>query len=211
MFLQATVDAPDIDEATKLLVKYRDVSSVDYVEIGAPMITHYGVSIVDKFKEYIPVKNLYADLKMIDFPHLEAQPYIDAGIRRISAMAVMNNDAFIQLRKMVDEIGIEVFVSMMGYPKVCIPMRVHQLQILGFDKLIAHGAGVNTERAFKDMCEQIELLDELDDVKIIAAGGIDTSNISKLRRWDLEGIIVGRGLASASDSNKVASLLLGKE
>ena len=212
MFLQATVDAPDTDHAKYQLRRYQNVEEIDYVEIGAPMVTHYGVGIVDLFRQHFPVWRLYADLKIIDFPVMELTPYLEQGIRRTSAMAVMNDGAFQQLAELRDKAGLSVLVSFMGYPLDRIQDRVWQLSKLGFCEFIAHGAGVTTDAAFANMQYIISRLSAMQtnmpSLKIVAAGGIGQRNAAAMvRAAGYHGLIVGRGLCDAHDVELAAKKL----
>lgn len=193
MFLQATVDAPDLQVAEETLKLYADVKGIDYIEMGAPMVTHYGVAGLELFKKYVPMSRLYVDLKIIDFPLMETAPFIEEGMVRTSAMAVMNDAAFEQLAQIKAK-GVEIFISTMGYPIMQLRPRVKYLMQLGFDYFICHGAGVTREQAFMDLCKRAYDLYNLPGIKLIAAGGIGLDNAHKLTLFKPTGLIVGRGL-----------------
>lgn len=115
MFLQAAIDTLTIREAEELLTRYASIPEIDVVEIGTPLISHYGVSIVERFSKYLDVSRIYADLKLIDFPSIELGPYMDVGVTQFSAMATLNNGAFEVLRKISEDSGVTIFVSTLGY------------------------------------------------------------------------------------------------
>lgn len=212
MFLQATVDAPDYAVARELLRVYEKVPEIDVVEMGAPMVTHYGVEGYHWFKRYC-AKDIYVDTKTIDFPRLELMPYIKAGARRFSAMAVMNTEAFEQLAAMQTLYDLPpVLVSLMGYPLDRVNARVTTLMDLGFDHFIAHGAGSTPESAFADMCAYLNELSahplNSHGLKVVAAGGISPVNVSGLSGLSLAGVIVGRGIAVDTEPQKAAQSIV---
>jgi 3-keto-L-gulonate-6-phosphate decarboxylase len=200
MWFQATVDAPTIFEARRLLYDYEKVPEIDYVEIGAPMLTHYGVDVIKSFTDYIPVAKLYADIKCIDFPEMEMTPYMDRGITRMSAMAVMNYQAFVELARLKDRYGLTILVSLMGFPISYLRDKISDLHSLGFFNFICHGAGVRPPDAFHNMMQYLVVVNEIKkkipELKIIAAGGIDRHNAPILAyNYKVDGLIVGRGIA----------------
>lgn len=205
MFLQATVDAADLVEARRLLDIYQEIPEIDIIEMGAPMVSHYGVKGAKWFLERVS-KPLYVDTKMIDFPTLELMPFIDVGARHFSAMAVMNNGAFKELRELMHEYpDMTVLVSLMGYPLDRIKQRLFELQVLGFNSFIAHGAGVTSADAFDDLDLALEVLDyaRAGDPNIIVAGGINEHNVAYLGLHDdVAGVIVGRGIAKSLDPRR---------
>lgn len=197
MFLQATVDARDADTARKTLQRFKAIKDIDYVEIGAPLLTHYGVDVVKLFQQNTELM-LYADTKTIDFPEMELRPYIKAGITRMSAMAIMNDGAFKELAQLTKSNNLTMFVSLMGYPIDRVRQRVKELLELGFDTFIAHGAGVTTADAFNNMMQYVVALTALQGqykaLQIVAAGGINAGHAQPLAAYKLAGVIVGRGL-----------------
>lgn len=206
MFLQATVDCPDLQSATDLLSRYSGVEAIDYIEIGAPMITHYGSEVVNLFRQYFPTKRIYADLKMIDFPLMESAPYLELGIRRISAMAIMNDSAFAQLASLYDIYpDLTVWVSLMGYPIELVRQRVINLKRLRFNNFICHGAGITRREAFDDTNRYLGRMPN--DIVRIAAGGIGLDN-AQLLSAPVDGLIVGRGLVESDVPVKIAANLL---
>lgn len=209
MFLQATVDAANYDVADKLLSIYATVPEIDIIEMGAPMVTHYGVAGADWFYKRVPyAKKLYVDTKIIDFPQLELTPFIEMGARRFSATPIMNDTAFRQLAMMKVEHGLDVLITLMGYPLDKIPDRVAQLQELGFDTFIAHGAGATQDEAFADLLHYLDVFAEYTTQRprIVVAGGINPSNAVNLQHYGLtyEGVIVGRGIATDPDPRQAA-------
>src|SRR5690349_6513253 len=116
MFLQAAIDAPSLKSAGAALRRLIGNPHVDRIEIGAPLLSHYGVKAAQYFLASCDAERIYADTKLIDFPALELQPYIKAGIRRFSAMAFMSAEGFRELRALSDTHALDIFVSTMGYP-----------------------------------------------------------------------------------------------
>lgn len=212
MFLQATVDAANYEQAQSLLEVYRDVPEIDIIEMGAPMVTHYGVEGAKWFHARMPLgKKLYVDTKLIDFPELELMPFIHQGLRYFSAAAIMNDTAFQQLSTLRVRHNLNVLVTLMGYPLPAIEGRVMRLQRLGFNRFIAHGAGGTKAEAFRNLMQYVELLHKMSmPPQIVAAGGIDEDNCSALRGAPLEGIIVGRGIAGASDPRVAARTIIDR-
>jgi 3-keto-L-gulonate-6-phosphate decarboxylase len=209
MFLQATVDAPDYEVAERLIAIYNTVPEIDIIEMGAPMVTHYGSIGAQWFMSHVVLgKRIYVDTKLIDFPELELRPFLLAGHRLFSASMIMNDSAFRELSTLCVVNGAQVLVTTMGYPIDHMVERARQLQRIGFNTFIAHGAGVTQDEAFENMIVRIGALSAVSGVKIVAAGGINPDNAGRLRGFPLYGLIVGRGIASAPDPRSAARSIL---
>jgi 3-keto-L-gulonate-6-phosphate decarboxylase len=208
MFVQAAIDAYSMTDAVSMLDMLKRVTEIDYFEIGAPLVTHYGIGALHGFGLRIPLHKLYADLKTIDFPSMEYRPWLQAGVQRLSVMAIMNNGAFYELKELMNHTpGLEVFISLMGYPPRHVRYRIDELYGIGFKNFIAHGAGVTIADAFSDMldyCYEINRYGK--DVNLIAAGGITCGNCENLRQHHPAGVIIGRGLTGASSAQAASEI-----
>jgi 3-keto-L-gulonate-6-phosphate decarboxylase len=209
VFIQAAIDAPNMVEAMRTLERLSTVETIDYFEIGAPLITHYGIEALESFRRRVPISKTYGDLKTIDFPEMEYTPWLVAGCRRLSVMAVMNDGAFCALRQLQNLWpDLEVFVSLMGYPPHAVKHRVDTLHSIGFRNFIAHGAGVTTETAFSDMLQYCHYIRSAGiKLSLIAAGGITTENCIGLKVFAPDGLIIGRGLTGAKDAQTAAEVI----
>lgn len=207
MFLQAAIDASTKDEAQEIIGRYKDIEEISFLEIGTPLISHYGISILKVFSAHVRTEKIYVDLKVIDFPVTEILPYYQAGIRRFSVMAFMNDDAFRELGTFIADTKIDVFVSTMGYPLPYLRTRVEYLSGTGYKNFICHGSG-NKRNAFSDLLSRIELLHEVSNIILIAAGGINSTNAAQLKEYRLGGLIVGRGLANEQNVSLTARRIL---
>ncbi len=208
MYLQAAIDAGSLDQAELLLGRYQSIPEISYIEIGSPLISQFGVAIVSLFKRHFTIDRLYADLKIVDFPVLEALPYQVAGIEKLSVMACMNDQAFEELAEFSRKTRTQIFISTMGYPVSLLRRRAQDLMQCGFKNFICHGSGVSSQQAFDDLLARVGALRDLDGIALVGAGGITLENVHRLRPFKLTGIIVGRGLHSAENPADVARGIL---
>ncbi len=206
MFLQAAIDAPSLANAGASLRRFADNEFVDRIEIGAPLLSHYGVQAAHYFAARWDAKRLYADTKLIDFPTLELGPYLRTGIRHFSAMAFMSDESLRELRLLAKEQDFSVLISTMGFPLSLLQERVCQIREIGFADFICHGAGA-PDAAFSDMIVRATALRGVTAINLVAAGGIDPINAHELAVFNFSGLIVGRGLNARTDINVAAGIV----
>ena len=191
------VDTDQLDHVNNL-VREAIQGGVDIIEVGTPLIKKNGLNIVDLLHKKYPTIPIYADLKMMDFPEMEIIDYFVAGSSFVSVMAFSNNQNILKAFAIAKSHDKKIFVSLMGYPECDIKRRVKSLSELGTEYIIAHGSG-ETEDAFNDLKRQIELINPIDNIKLIVAGGINELNIDSILRFQPEIIIIGRGISKQKD------------
>lgn len=206
MFLQAAIDAPSLANAGASLRRFAGNEYVDRIEIGAPLLSHYGVRAAQYFAVRCDAGRLYADTKLVDFPALELGPYLRTKIRHFSAMAFMSNESLRELHALANAHGLSVFISTMGFPLSLLEERVCQIREIGFTDFICHGAGA-PGTAFDDMLARATALQGVAGINLVAAGGIDPSNAHRLAVFNFSGLIVGRGLTARTGTNVAARIV----
>ncbi|MEM7620491.1 MAG: orotidine 5'-phosphate decarboxylase / HUMPS family protein [Pseudomonadota bacterium] len=199
MFLQVAIDEATRGSAIKTASSLCNISNIDFIEIGNPLISNYGVSSIDFFQELIPSKRLYADLKISDFPELILPFYLSKGIKRFSVLCSLNDSALLNVLKISDKFGAKVYVSTIGYPLSALEARIRAILKLGFHNIICHGSDSNLSDAFSDLQKRLYICSQVTDSRMIAAGGITPNNFSIISAYYLQGIIVGRGITRTND------------
>jgi 3-hexulose-6-phosphate synthase len=174
------------------------LGGVDIIEVGTPLIKISGLKIVELLHKKYPNVPIYADLKVMDFPEMEVIDFFEAGALFVSIMAFANNNTILKAFELAKSYDRKIFVSLMGYPECELKKRVKELSKLGTEYIIAHGSG-EPEDAFRDTLRKIKLVHQIDDVKLIAAGGINESNIDSILRYHPKIIIIGRGISMQED------------
>lgn len=83
--LQVALDFLHTDEALKVASVIQDY--VDIIEAGTPLIKSEGIRVVETLKKSFQIKQVFADLKIMDVGALEAKMAFEAGADMISVCA----------------------------------------------------------------------------------------------------------------------------
>ena len=175
------------------IVKEGVLGGADIIEIGTPLIKIHGVKIIDLVHKAYPNIQIYADLKVVDFPEIVIPKFFSAGASLISVMIFAtkrNIQKALELAKLYNK---KILISTMGYPTSELKTRIEELSRLGVEYIIAHGSGEPNE-AFYDMLKKLKIMSTIHNIKLIAAGGINKSNLYKILDYNPEMIIIGRGI-----------------
>ena len=93
-----------------------------------------------------------------------------------------------------------IVLSTMRYPLTLLKERIADTASISNFDYVAHGCGVDPAHAFVDMQSLLtELLQVLPKSAVIAAGGIDATNLSHVVGQGVRRAIIGRGMFTQSD------------
>ena len=205
--LQIAIDNPALPTLAELLSAAARLDAVQRIEAGTPLLTTFGVSIVERFSLYFPVQRLYVDTKCLDFAHEQLSPYLDHGIRHLSVHAFIGNDQAAAALTTAANYDATCYVSTLGYPIELLTARVAELHRMGFTAFVFHGEGILATDALRHALLRYDMGRAVPGLVRILAGGISTSTLHKLPLHDLDGIIVGRYVTNSADPVETMSLL----
>jgi 3-keto-L-gulonate-6-phosphate decarboxylase len=172
----------------------------DVVEVGTPLLKRYGCEILSEVRHVLPPSvELYADLKLLDFPEAEILPALQAGATVVSALVFATDETLLAAAELAREHQVQLWISTMGWEGPSLSGRIGHLSALGLKTFIAHGAGKDPVDAFNQMLVRARFLAEVDDVAVILGGGITLQNVGRAASLGPAGVIVGRGATSATD------------
>ncbi|RLI78302.1 hypothetical protein DRP05_07660 [Archaeoglobales archaeon] len=175
------------------IVKEGVLVGADIIEIGTPLIKIYGVEIIDFVHKAHSNIQIYADLKVVDFPEIVIPKFFSAGASLISVMIFANKGNIQKALELAKLYNKKILVSTMGYPISELKTRIEELSQLGVEYIIAHGSGEPHE-AFYDMVKKLKIMATIHNIKLVAAGGINRSNLYQILDYNPEMIIIGRGI-----------------
>ena len=194
MFIQAAIDGNDLGSAVLFLKELSVNKKINFFEVGTSLLLNYGSRATSAFIEVVSCEKCYCDTKTIDFPADDIKHHNDLGVRRFSFMAGMEIENFKILRDFSLKKNIDIFVSTMGFPLDKLKDRILLLRDIGIRKFICHGSGLSTSVAFSRLLNALDVCNEIEEIEIIAAGGIGSENVAKLVDYNICGMIIGRGL-----------------
>jgi 3-keto-L-gulonate-6-phosphate decarboxylase len=170
------------------------VGGADSIEIGTPLLKHYGVAILEDARAYVPTHiPLYADVKMLDFARLELAPALDAGASEVTAVAFASDESLTDALSLANAFGAYLSVSTMNYPATMLGTRLAEIQSLGINRFVAHGAGTDLQAASCAALERARAIRALDGAELLIGGGFQPTNVHEVAPMLPATVIVGRG------------------
>jgi 3-keto-L-gulonate-6-phosphate decarboxylase len=172
----------------------------DVVEVGTPLLKRYGCAVLSEVKQVLPPSvDLYADLKLLDFPEAEIVPALEAGATVLSALVFATDETLLTAAQLAQEYGAQMWISTMGWEGESLSDRVAHLSGLGLETFIAHGAGKDLADAFNQMLARARFLERVGGVTIVLGGGINIQNVATATALSPSGVIIGRGATAHHD------------
>ncbi|NVM52781.1 MAG: bifunctional 5,6,7,8-tetrahydromethanopterin hydro-lyase/3-hexulose-6-phosphate synthase [Candidatus Helarchaeota archaeon] len=193
-YLQIALDVPS-KERTLKIIKMLPKSDRIILEVGTPLLKHYGTQLIGELRESVKDAFIIADLKTLDVGKVE----VDLAFEETADAVVAAGLASIQtLDKFVYEarrLGIYSFIDMMDLES---PLeKLKKLKDLP-DLVIMHRA-IDTEADQKPRWDLIKEIKEL-GVKLVAvAGGIRPMTTVDALKSGADIIIVGRYITQSKD------------
>lgn len=112
MLLQLALDFLQINEA--LRVASATLGYVDIIEAGTPLIKSEGIRVVETLKKNFYVKQVFADLKIMDAGALEAKMAFDAGADMISVCVQASVETIIGAIEETRKCNKKVIIDLIG-------------------------------------------------------------------------------------------------
>jgi 3-keto-L-gulonate-6-phosphate decarboxylase len=174
---------------------------VDCIEVGTPLLKRYGIAIVEEARRLVArPTSLYVDVKMLDFPHLELSPALQAGADEVTALAFASDEALGTAMELAREYTAVLSVSTMNYPMTLLARRLTELRSLGVTRFVAHGAGMALTTAASDAAQRVRLIRRtVQDAHLLVGGGITVAEVPRFLAMNPATVIVGRAIADAPD------------
>lgn len=193
-YLQVALDVPTKDRTLKII---RELPKSDRIilEVGTPLLKHYGTQLIGELRETVRDVFIIADLKTLDVGKVE----VDLAFEETADAVVASGLASVQtLDKFIyeaDRVGVYSFMDTMD---VVDPIEKLKLLKRLPDLVILHRA-IDTEATDKPRWHLIKDIKEL-GVKLVAvAGGIRPQTTENALKSGADIIIVGRYITQSKD------------
>lgn len=176
--------------------------SVDRIEIGTPLVVREGVRAVVAVRERFPRLPLVADLKIMDAGEEEADLAFAAGADEVTVLAVADDETVRGAVAAARAHGGRVVADLIQTPDPGV--RAARLLALGVDLLAVHVGSDAQKRELRPFDALRSLRETLPDAPLAVAGGIDAASAARVLPYAPEVVIVGSGIAKASDPRAAA-------
>ncbi|MHA1651437.1 MAG: bifunctional 5,6,7,8-tetrahydromethanopterin hydro-lyase/3-hexulose-6-phosphate synthase [Candidatus Helarchaeota archaeon] len=193
-YLQIALDIPNKNQVIKIIQELPKSDRI-ILEIGTPLLKHYGTQLIGELRKIVKDSFIIADLKTLDVGKVE----VDLAFEETADAVVASGLASIQtLDKFIYEaqrVGIYSFVDLMD---VDAPLeKLKKLKQLP-DLVIIHRA-IDTEETEKPKWDLIKEVKELGVKYVAVAGGIRPQTTIDALKSGADIIIVGRYITQSKD------------
>ncbi|MEC5424538.1 orotidine 5'-phosphate decarboxylase [Virgibacillus sp. C22-A2] len=174
---------------------------IDYIEIGTGVIKEYGMNIVKEIRETYPSIKIIADMKTCDAGKSETEQAINSGANISTVMGFSNINTIKETLDAANTLGGEMLIDLLG---ISSKEQVTSIYDIGARKFCMHIGKDMQSKGEQLFTSMFDLVDDLTDVTVFAAGGINEVNIKNLKGLPIDTFIVGSGIASADNPRKAA-------
>ncbi len=200
--LQVALDAITLNGALNLIEKIQD--DVDIVEVGTPLMMHYGMNVVEKLVQNFPKLPVLCDAKIMDAGNYEAGLAFDAGAEYVTVLALADDLTIQGVTKAAHDRNKKVAVDLINVTDL---NRIEKLEQFGVDVIAIH-TGADAQAAGQSPLDDLkEIRPLVKKADLAVAGGIKTNTIEKYLKEKPEIVIVGGGILNQADSVAAAHKL----
>lgn len=194
--LQVALDFADITNA-EAFIRQIPLDAIDAIEVGTPMLTHYGVSGALEIQKLATTVPLYVDLKILDFARLELAGFEVARPSGASLLLAAAPHVQEEAVAYCASNRIQLWCSTMGVKPSNLAAEVTSACGRGVSLFIAHGSGTTLTAALLQTKLAGAVLSSLKRTWL-AAGGVTPEVVPDLLEMGASGVIVGRAIAESS-------------
>jgi len=187
MMLQIALDFSDVEDALRVAEKVVEAGA-DILEAGTPLIKAEGSRAVSELKKKFPEKLILADMKTMDAGRLETEMAAKAGADIISILGVSSNVTIREAVKAAKENNKKIMVDLIGVNDKM--KRAKEVEIFGADYVLVH-SGLDEQAAGENPFKDLKNVYNAVKIPVAVAGGINDKNISLLKEFDVDIVIVG--------------------
>lgn len=201
MKLQLALDV-EKKKAFDLVKKTRKY--IDIIELGTPLIKTNGLVSVKEFRKFR--KPIMADLKTMDTGFYEAELAFKTGADISTVCACSDIDTIKGAIKAAKKYKKKILVDTINFKNF---RKMKKIISLSPDYVCVH-TGIDMQNKgktpFKDLKKVSSLIKNSKNkkTKICVAGGLNENNISKLKDYSIEIVIVGGAITKSSNPEKTA-------
>jgi 3-hexulose-6-phosphate synthase len=200
--LQVALDFLHIDEALRVAAVTQEY--VDIIEVGTPLIKSEGMRAVETLKKNFQIKQIFADLKIMDAGALEAKMALEAGADVISVCAQASVETIAGAIEETRRWNKKVVVDLIGSKDWL--LRSREIRHLCPDFLCLH-TGLDEQRRSKKPFGVLEGFVREIDLPYCIAGGIRPEDIPFIMPFKPSIIIVGGYITKAEKPEKAAKTI----
>ncbi|MGE0102511.1 MAG: orotidine 5'-phosphate decarboxylase / HUMPS family protein [Blastocatellales bacterium] len=209
MKLQLALDTPDLGHELELAGRVAE--HVDLIEAGTPLLIREGIRAVRELRRRHRGRPIVADIKVIDAGEPIAELAFAAGASVVTVLGGASNDVIERVVRSATRYDGLVMADSLSMTDIV--ERARELRELGVASLCINRRGFRQAKSSEDRIRQIGELISRIDLPVYLAGGIDVSELNRIRQLPVAGVIVGAAIAEAAnpvDAAKAMRALLDR-
>lgn len=197
--------ALDLDILERALQIAKEASgSVDWVEVGTPLIKSEGLESVRRIKKAFPDKTILADMKTMDAGSFEAEMAAKAGADIVMVLGAADDSTIAEAVKAGRRCGAGIMADVINVPN---PVeRARQLEAIGVSYLCVH---IGIDQQMKG-AKPIDILRETASVvkiPVAVAGGMNAKSAAHAVKAGASIVIAGAAITKAENCASAAKTI----
>jgi len=197
--LQVALDFMILERAIKA-AEEAIKGSVDWIEVGTPLIKSEGMKAIREIKRRFH-RTTVADLKTMDVGRVEVEMAAKSGADVITVLAVADDSTIEDSVKAARKYGAKIMVDLLNHPEPV--RRAKEVEKLGADYLCVH-VGVDQQMRGKNPLEILKNVASSVNIPVAAAGGINSETAAEVVNAGAEIVIVGGAIIKAPNVEEAA-------
>ena len=204
MMLQVALDFVKIEDALQVAEKVANAGA-DILEAGTPLIKSEGSKVITILRNNFPKKLINADMKTMDAGYLETEIAIRAGADIISILGVSSDMTIKDAIKAAKDHDKKIMVDLIGVQNKI--KRAKEIEKFGANYILVH-SGLDEQAEGKNPFEDLKNIYDNVKIPIAVAGGINDNNISLLKDFNINVVIVGGFITKSTNPEQATKLIL---
>lgn len=204
--LQIALDDITLEDAAVLLEKTG--FCVDVIEIGTPLMMHYGMRAVTELKKRFPQHTILCDSKIMDAGSLETGLICHADADILTVLAVTDMRTIAECVKTAHAAGKKLMADLICVSDI--EKMSRSLLKQGVDMIGIH-TGVDQQAEGRTPLEDLRVVRSCcPDAVLSVAGGINADNVDEYLKYEPDIVISGGGIIKAENPVSAAEKLAEK-
>lgn len=178
--------------------------SIDWVEVGTPLIKSEGLDSVREAKRAFPDKTVLADMKTMDAGSFEVEMAAKAGADIVIVLGAADDSTIAEAVKAGRRCGAKIMADLINVPGPA--ERARQLEALGVDYICVH-VGIDQQMKGVNPLDLLRKIVSVARIPVAVAGGINGESAAHAVNAGASIVIAGAAITKAQDCSAAAKII----
>lgn len=195
--LQVALDQCSAERAVELAQLLRP--HIQRIEVGTPLVYHYGTRLLEQIKVACPELDLVADFKIMDAGEYEAEIAFEAGADIVTVLACAEDQTIHGCLTSAQRHRRRVMADLISAPAD----RFRELDALGLHEVCVH-TGVDRQDLDENPLALLKNVGKYIRTPLAVAGGVNLESLGSILEAKPSVVIVGSAITTAEEPESVA-------